>query len=173
MKLWKKYGKVIAMSAAALGMTAALTVESSMAYFTTYVSAGGGGTISLGTSTTITEKVVDMAKRIQIENTSENDCYVRVKIFAGATVTYEQPSGDNWSEGEDGYWNYNLILKGKKSDDETGDMTTELIVKEIGVPEGFDGDDFNIVVIHECVPVVYDDAGNPYADWKVGKEDAD
>ena len=36
MKYFEKYGKVIAMSAAALGMTAALTIESSLAYFTTY-----------------------------------------------------------------------------------------------------------------------------------------
>ena len=36
MKMMNRYGKVIAMSAAALAMTAALSVEGAMAYFTTY-----------------------------------------------------------------------------------------------------------------------------------------
>ena len=33
------------------------------------------------------------------------------------------------------------------------------------VPEGFDRDDFNVVVIQECTPVVYDEDGNATADW--------
>lgn len=170
MKIWKKYGKVIAMSAAALSMTAALTVESSLAYFTTYVSSGGGGTVSLGTSTEIHEEVSDMTKHVTIENTSENDCWVRVKVFAGAAITYT-PSGMRWREDADGYWYYTEILPGKEPDtpdDEPGLMTEALDVK-ITVPEGFDGDDFNVVVVHECVPVFYDNNGEPYADWNVGK----
>lgn len=171
MKLLKKYGKIIAMSAAALGMTAALTVEGSMAYFTTYVSSGGGGAVSLGTSTAIHEEVTDMTKHVQIENTSENDCFVRVKVFTGTTVSYA-PEGDGWTEGEDGYWYYGSILEGRRADAETGPMTSVLDVK-IEVPEGFEEDDFNVVVIQECVPVFYDDNGEPYADWNVGKGDAD
>ena len=34
-----------------------------------------------------------------------------------------------------------------------------------GLPEGFDKDSFNVVVIQECTPVAYDEAGNPTADW--------
>ena len=26
-------------------------------------------------------------------------------------------------------------------------------------------DEFNIIVVYECTPVLYDDNGNPYADW--------
>ena len=48
MRFFEKNKKVLAMSAAALGMTAALTIESSLAYFTTYVSAGGSLTVNLG-----------------------------------------------------------------------------------------------------------------------------
>ena len=82
MKYFEKYGKVIAMSAAALGMTAALTIESSLAYFTTYVSAGGSEVVSLGAQTTIHEEVSLMTKHITIRNTSQiNDCFVRVKVF--------------------------------------------------------------------------------------------
>lgn len=28
-------------------------------------------------------------------------------------------------------------------------------------------DDFNVIVIQECTPVLYDENGNPYADWNV------
>ena len=43
-------------------------------------------------------------------------------------------------------------------------MTTGLDVK-INVPEGYDNYSFNVVVIQECTPVVYDEEGNPTADW--------
>ena len=93
MKRIEKYGKVIAMSAAALGMTAALTIESSMAYFTTYVSAGGSMTVSLGAQTTIHEdQVTDMTKHISVKNTSDsNECFVRVKIFCGGEFSIGYP----------------------------------------------------------------------------------
>ena len=79
------------MSAVALGMTAALNVENAMAYFTTYVSSAGGGTVSIGSSTLIHEDpVVDMTKKIRVENTSENECFVRVKVFSGDLVDFHQ-----------------------------------------------------------------------------------
>ena len=40
-----------------------------------------------------------------------------------------------------------------------------LDVKIGDLPEDFDRDSFNVVVIQECTPVVYDEAGNPVADW--------
>ncbi len=36
---------------------------------------------------------------------------------------------------------------------------------KIVLPEGFDKDNFNVVVIQECTPVVYDASGNATADW--------
>ena len=38
-------------------------------------------------------------------------------------------------------------------------------VKIGDLPEDFDKDSFNVVVIQECTPVIYDEAGNPAADW--------
>ncbi len=178
MKDIKRYTRIMVMSAVALGMTAALNVENAMAYFTTYVSSAGGGTVSIGSSTLIHEDpVVDMTKKIRVENTSENECFVRVKVFSGDLVdfhqTFSQEEGQsNWTEGEEGYWYYSEILPGKSPDAETGPMTEVLNVK-IDVPEGYERDDFNVVVIQECVPVLYDEEGRPYADWKVGKGAAD
>lgn len=165
MKYIEKYGKVIAMSAAALGMTAALTIESSLAYFTTYVSAGGSLTVNLGAETTIHEDVSNMTKHISIRNISQtNDCFVRVKVFYGGelAVDFNDESG-NWYLGEDDYWYYRPILPASPDPDNPS-LTTILDAKII-VPEGFDMDSFNVVVIQECTPVVYDESGNATADW--------
>lgn len=44
--------------------------------------------------------------------------------------------------------------------------STELFDIQIGdLPEDFDKESFNVVVIQECTPVVYDEDGNPSADW--------
>ena len=159
MKKMGKYGKLAGMTAAALGMTAALTLEGASAYFTTYVSAGGSQVVRLGSSTEIHEDVSQMTKHISIENASaENDCFVRVKVFYGGDleVVYSDTE-NNWYEGEAGYWYYRPILPAAQT-------TTGLDVK-INVPEGYDRDSFNVVVIQECTPVVFDWTGNPTADW--------
>ena len=159
MKKMGKYGKLSGMTAAALGMTAALTLEGASAYFTTYVSAGGSQVVRLGSSTEIHEDVSQMTKHISIENASaENDCFVRVKVFYGGDleVVYSDTE-NNWYEGEAGYWYYRPILPAAQT-------TTGLDVK-INVPEGYDRDSFNVVVIQECTPVVFDGTGNPTADW--------
>ena len=159
MKKMGKYGKLAGMTAAALGMTAALTLEGASAYFTTYVSAGGSQVVRLGSSTEIHEDVSQMTKHISIENASaENDCFVRVKVFYGGDleVVYSDTE-NNWYEGEAGYWYYRPILPAAQT-------TTGLDVK-INVPEGYDRESFNVVVIQECTPVVFDGTGNPTADW--------
>ncbi|MEZ3485450.1 MAG: hypothetical protein K1W22_02325 [Lachnospiraceae bacterium] len=166
MKFMEKYGKLIAMSAAALCMTAALTIESSLAYFTTYVSAGGGGVVNLGSSTVIDEEVEEMTKLITITNPSDrSDCFVRVKVFSGTEVTATVSGDGNWRRGENDYWYYTPVLP-------AGASTTVLNAK-INVPEGFDKDNFNVVVVQECTPVVYDEDGNETADWNtvIGGED--
>lgn len=158
----RNYAKVLLMSAAALGMTAALTIQSSMAFFTTYVSAGGSHPVTLGTQTEIHEDVSEMTKHIVIRNTSgTNDCYVRVKVFYAEPfdISYTDVDGGKWSRGEDDFWYYNGILG-------PGEVTSVLDAK-IGVPENFDKDSFNVVVIQECTPVLYDENGKPYADWNM------
>lgn len=148
------------MSAAALGMTAVLTLESASAFFTTYVSAGGGEVVNLGAQTEIHEDVSQMTKHIGIRNTSQtNECFIRVKVFYAETfdITYTDEQGNWYQQNGDGYWYYRPVVG-------PGEMTTILDAK-IHVPEGFDKDSFNVVVIQECTPVVYDENGNPTADW--------
>lgn len=81
----KKFNKKsLCLAAAALALTAGISVNSAMAYFTTYTTAAGDVTISLGSTVTIPEeKVSDWTKHIVIKNTGDYECYVRVKVFAG------------------------------------------------------------------------------------------
>lgn len=155
MKMMNRYGKVIAMSAAALAMTAALSVEGAMAYFTTYTEAGGSGTVSLGPKTEIDEDVSEMTKHVTIRNTSANECFVRVKVFCGTDVTCT-PEGRNWSHREDGYWYYGPVV--------AADETAEVLDVKIEY-KGEQPQDFNVVVVQECTPVIYDEGGNATADW--------
>lgn len=165
MKLIGRYKKILAMSAAAFGLLGALTLESSMAYFTTYVSAEGGHIVNMGAQTEITEEKGRMSKRVTIQNVSEtNDCYIRVKVLCGAPIDFQYSEGDNaaltnWSyNDQDGYYYYGPIVGPKES-------TTILNVAVKNIPADFDRDTFNVIVLQECTPVLYDDNAQPYADW--------
>lgn len=166
----KSYRKIGAVSTAAfglaglLGMASIQTPKDASAYFTTYVSAGGSQVVNMGAQTEIHEDVSRMTKHVSVTNVSQlNDCYVRVKVFYAGDfeISYTDTSeaGNLWTYSEeDGYWYYGPILEKGAS--------TEIFDIGIGnLPEDFDKDSFNIVVIQECTPVIYDDAGNPTADW--------
>ncbi|MGI6095148.1 MAG: hypothetical protein ACOYBL_06915 [Lachnospiraceae bacterium] len=157
MKTGNSYKKLAAISAAALILTAGLTIEGSMAYFTTYTEAEGSQIVSLGAQTEIEETVSEKTKHVTVKNTSsENDCFVRVKVFSGQNVTCT-PSGSSWTyDEEDGYWYYGQIVAPGAST-EVLDVSIKLENEEIK--------DFNVVVVQECTPVMYDKDGNPAADW--------
>lgn len=164
MKKIKGNKKVFAMSAAALGMVMALTLQGASAYFTTYVSAGGSQIVHLGSHTEIHEDIIDMTKHVSITNIlGGSDCFVRIKVFHGGQVkvSYQDKSesGKSWTYSEkDGYWYYNSILP-------AGASTDILDIKILDLPEDFDKDSFNVVVVQECTPVIYDENGSPSADW--------
>ncbi len=104
--------RTIVLAAAALIMTAGAASGRAMAYFTTYVTAEGGKELQLGfTATEPEEKIVNGAKEITIKNTGENDCYVRVKVFAGSKYTLTLGESDSrWKAGADGYYYWTEIL---------------------------------------------------------------
>lgn len=156
MKIMRRYGKVMTMSAAALAMTAALTIQSASAYFTTYVEASGGHEVSLGSKTDITEEVSEKTKHVTVTNTGTNECFVRARVFSGSKVVCTT-SGTNWTLGADDYWYYGPVL--------APGAATEVLDVKIEIKSGENPDNFNVVVIQECTPVIYDEAGNPGADW--------
>ena len=148
--------KTVWLTAVAVALAGSMTIHSAIAYFTTYATASGSHTISIGSKTDIVEEFDNWTKHIQIQNTGENECFVRVKVFCGSqfTVQFSGEAGA-WEERDsDGYWYYNDILP-------AGGMTKELLA-EITIPEDLK-DSFNVVVIQECTQVLYKDDGTPYA----------
>lgn len=171
MRMRRSKQLIFVMAAAALIMAGSMSLKGISAYFTTYVSAGGSQIVRMGAETEIEEDVSNMTKHISIVNTSQtNDCYVRVKVFNSSEleISYaeENDSGNKnlWTYSEeDGYWYYGPILAPGES--------TEILNAKIILPEGFDRDSFNVIVIQECTPVIYDKDGNPTADWNTVYKD--
>lgn len=160
MKRISNYKKMMAVTAAALAMIIALGLEDAMAYFTTYTEAAGSHTVSLGaTSTEIDETVSEKTKHVTVRNTSDSyECFVRVKVFSGKDVTCT-PSGTNWTYQDDGYWYYGPVVA-------PGGVTEVLDVSiQLDSSKEEEITEFNVVVIQECTPVIYDEDGNPSADW--------
>lgn len=155
----KLHKKPLIMAAATLALTGTLAVGSAMAYFTTYSTAGGGVTMNMGFTETIpNEEVDENGKHITITNTGDYDCFVRVKAFAPVELTYNAPDG-GWTDGGDGYWYYDEVLP-------AGETTSHELNITYKFPSGDEKpEEFNIVVIEECTPVLYQEDGSPYADW--------
>ena len=170
METIRKRIKKLVLPAAALALLLSVSTKTAMAYFTTYTSAGGRAQISLGFTRTETEDTVsDWTKHIAIENSGEQECYVRVKVLAGEqyqnSLTYASEA-DGWALDEaDGYWYYSKILAPQEK-------TEELLVKLeraalSGVTEAEEQKIFNVIVVPEYTAVLYDEEGNPYADWEL------
>ena len=156
----KLHKKPLIMAAATLALTGTLAVGSAMAYFTTYSTAGGGVKMNMGFTETVPKEDVDEnGKHITIENTGDYDCFVRVKAFAPVELTYNAPNG-GWTAGDKVYGYYDKVLPaGNKTE-------TELNIKYTFPSVNDKPEEFNIVVIQECTPVLYDENGNPVYDFK-------
>lgn len=157
--------KTIWLTAAAAVLAGGISLPGAMAYFTANTNAEGSAAIALSSPTTevVEDPVVDMTKNIKVKNTGEVSCFVRVRLYAGEQIKLSI-SGKNWThgtEGDDVNWYYysTPLAPGKIIVDE--DI---LKAKITFVNQEFD-EDFNVAVVQECTPVLYDDDGNPYADW--------
>ena len=163
----KLHKKPLIMAAATLALTGTLAVGSAMAYFTTYSTAGGGVKMNMGfTKTDPNEQIKSDGKHVTISNIGKYDCFVRVKAFAPVKLTYSAPKG-GWTDRGDGYWYYDEVLP-------AGQTTDPELVISYEFPSGDDKpEEFNVIVIQECTPVLYDEDGNPDANWNhVIKDDS-
>lgn len=169
----KKISKTICLAVTALVLTVGLTVGTAMAYFTTYATGSGGIKLDLGfakteiddTGAIVAEDQQTVVKPVIVENTSKYDCYVRIKVLVGNAVKnanengfryYEETEGaGKWSPGEKEYYYYSDVLA---SGGKTGQLNVEIVV-----PASQDA--FNVIIIQENTPVLYENDGTPYADW--------
>ena len=161
--------KCLCLAAAAVVLASGPAVGRAMAYFTANAEAKGSVTLNMNfTEIEPDEEIVSKVKRISIQNTGDVECYVRVKIFAGQKyqnlLSYEG-SSVKWNQNaEDGYFYYSDIVMPQGSTDDDPPLLVKLEMLESKALE--DGlEDFNVIVIAECTPVLYHEDGSPYADW--------
>lgn len=151
-------GKKVVLSICVLTFLCVLPARETCAYFTAYTESTGGHVLILEPTTKIKETYKDGVKQIQVENSGQADCFVRVKVFSGNKVTLSC-KGEGWTQREDGYWYYEDILK-------LGSLT-HVLAAAVTIPEGWEvfSDSVNVIVIQECAPVCYKE-GIPYGDWE-------
>ena len=152
---WNRGAAVLA--AAAFFLVIGMNAGRAMAYFTAYVTAEGGKVLELGFTTTDVEEYPEIDnKRIFVRNTGDWDCYVRVKLFAGASygLDFDTTSSDSrWTEGADGYYYWTEVLPAGGN--------TEVLKVDIdnsGAPAS--ADSYTVIVVQEYTPVPCDGEGN-------------
>lgn len=154
------------LTAAAIMLILSAAIGSAWSYFTTYTEARGGYTVRLGDETTIDEEFSDWTKKVSIASEEGAEpVYIRAKAFCGNEfqLIYSDESG-KWTLGDEGWYYYSDILYG-------GETADTLLVKIENIPEEVkDSDSFNVVVVYESTPVLYNEDGEPYADWSVKLE---
>ncbi len=163
--------KTVCLTLAALALVAVLNVGNALAYFTDYIVKTGDKELELGFSETeFYEEIEPGRKVVWIQNTGEYPGYIRMRAFAGNNIILSYKEGDeskpqpladymiqdgSWTQGDDGYWYYSAIL-------EPGACTKPI---EITFNQPSDVESYNVIVVSETTPVLYDDTGAAYPDW--------
>lgn len=86
----------------------AITAKTVMAVFSTYTVATVNETVNVGFITSnINKQVNGNQTTINVKNTSNLHCHVRLKVLAPTDVTYTVLNNNNiWKQETDGYWYY-------------------------------------------------------------------
>lgn len=171
----KKYIKTLCFGLAALILVVGLNVGNVLAYFTTYATAKGEVSMSLKfPNTDITEEIRNLQKIVTVNNVAEDGkesgpCYVRIKLITSKNYTGNIVLGDNttgWSDKEaDGYYYYGSKNNGTILD--AGESTTPIYLGFELPTSNPEYTSFNAIVVQECTPVLYNQEGEPYADWNL------
>ncbi len=167
------------LTALALVLLFGSTLKDSLAYFTTYTRVNGHWPVTFGSDTEIEETIEDLTKKIQIENTGETDCFVRIRAYFGEDMVVlkkveEADAKDgavHWTQDGD-WWYYSQVLK-------PGETTCELAMtfaphQNLHLNPVIDT--FHVVIVQETAPVLYrtnpDGTRTPYAEWPEQNEEA-
>ena len=160
--------KTIGLLMVSLLLVLSIGVGSALAYFTTYTVASGSQKLELNFSKTDINETVEPGKKVLwVENAESADCFVRVKVivaeqFQDKLQFAEPDNAGKWTPGDDGYYYYDEVLA-------SGEKTSELIVLLTDI-SSIATDDFNVIVIQESTPVLYDENGEPDFNWSVKAE---
>lgn len=159
-----KFNKQICLAAVAFALLAGVCVNEAMAYFTTYATASGNVKMELEfTETLPNDRVENKVKTVSVTNDKDYACFVRLKVFVGDAFKDAISFVPGAWELKDGYYTYNQILEpGSTTSDFKVDLTQAFAI----VPEAGDLDEFNVIIIQECAPVLYnEETGAAYVDW--------
>ena len=143
-------------------------VGTAWAYFTDSSTAEGSVPITVQPTTTITEENGPGTKTIRIRNTGENvPAYVRVRVYAASDLRADA-SGNGWAGSIGSWFEYaEPLAVGAETESLVVSFELKHAYNEAEGTEGArDGDETNIIAVFECIPVTYDEDGNPLpASW--------
>lgn len=143
----------------AAGLAATLALGSAVlpaaAYLTGNTSASALVPVApLVLHTTLVEDVTDLQKVVTITaDEGYAPVWVRVMVLQGETFDVSV-GGEGWTQDGD-WWYYDAPLQ-------PGETANELTVSVDNIPGGAKAladESFNVIVIHECAPVLYDEDG--------------
>lgn len=153
-----KKTKIILPALAAI-LVIGLMVGPALAYFTAHLEATGGAKVNLGFKTEIKETVKDMQKTVVISNKGPESVWVRAMAFSAYDLEY---SGTGWIIGPGGYYYFDQALAaGESTQDKPLVIGIKTTVVEGDTTTPPASGEFNVVVIYECAPLLYDADGNP------------
>ncbi len=158
----------IVLAVLAMVLVLGLSVGTAWSYFTDTTYAEGSVTLSVEPTGTIVEENGPGTKTIRIKNTSQMaPVWTRVRVYAAAALG-ANASGTNWSGQISDWYQYSEPLApGAESQPLNVTFTLGAGADPANnKPGALDGDEQNVVVLYECVPVSYDASGNPLpANW--------
>ncbi|MCI8273097.1 MAG: hypothetical protein HFJ55_03325 [Clostridia bacterium] len=104
----------------------------------------------------VTSRATEGGHTVTLGDLFTNGAFIRLKIITPVPIELScQESTNVWNQSEDEYWYYEPIFV-------KGNTTEELKI----IVDGQKAlNNFNTVIAIEAVPVMYDEAGIPYADW--------
>lgn len=155
--------RLIALAIVAAVLVLGTSMGSVWSYFTDSTTVEGTIPLSVEPTTHITEENGPGTKTISIQNTSQvTQVWVRARIYAPEKLS-ANASGEKWTGAITDWYNYDEPLP--------ADAYTEPLNVTFTLPEGYDvekyldgahtGDECNVVVLYQSLPVSYDAAGNP------------
>ena len=129
------------------------SVGATVAYFSDTDKAEGAAVLNLKGESRIDEGDKDF-KEITVTNTGKPDLIVRVRLFGVDTAKMDVSVPEGWAEGSDGWYYYKNILA---SGQDTGSPITVKMKGSLSEKEIAElGDSFEVTVVHEATPLVYD-----------------
>lgn len=136
------------------------------AYWSSFASTAGGGVVDLSCEPEIQEEVEpgEFLKHVSIKcGETSGGIFVRVRAVAPKSATLSYGLTDGWTCRDDWYYWDDVVSPGEA----TGVLDVRAAPSNpdnlIG---GADGNvPWDVHVVCEAVPAIYDDNGNPYPDW--------